>query len=71
MAQGEHSYKREICLKAYASGSDLRKHTKGHTEVNPYKCELCPETFVYKNMVNRHMIACTEEQPKHLKVESI
>ncbi|CAG9857600.1 unnamed protein product [Phyllotreta striolata] len=46
-----------ICEKRFASGNDLRKHIRTHTDERPYACQHCPLAFRQAGSLKNH-VAC-------------
>lgn len=44
----------DTCGNSYSSKSNLRRHTKSHSETNEQRCERCGKTFTSSYNLARH-----------------
>lgn len=51
-----------VCGKSYTTDQSMRKHLRTHFE--QHECELCGSTFKYKNLLQNHIAAIHEKEPK-------
>ncbi|XP_037903632.1 zinc finger protein 429-like isoform X2 [Hermetia illucens] len=51
----KQGYECDICHKVLSNKSSMPRHRKMHMEGKPYKCELCSQSFNYKQILNLHI----------------
>eukprot|EP00088_Acartia_fossae_P016198 TRINITY_DN19058_c0_g2_i4.p1 TRINITY_DN19058_c0_g2~~TRINITY_DN19058_c0_g2_i4.p1 ORF type:complete len:217 (-),score=29.43 TRINITY_DN19058_c0_g2_i4:123-773(-) len=50
----------DVCHKSFASEKSFKNHKMLHDGVRPFKCEMCPRTYITKNRLNKHVKTHTE-----------
>ncbi|KAH3727517.1 zinc finger protein 271-like [Dreissena polymorpha] len=62
--EGEKEFKCHQCGFAFYEKSDLQRHIRSHEGNRPYKCDFCPQTFVWKRYLYKHLISLHKEEGK-------
>ncbi|XP_035205650.1 zinc finger protein 117-like, partial [Stegodyphus dumicola] len=53
----------EVCNKAFAQKSDLKRHILIHTGLKCHVCDVCNKSFTHKFHLNKHLLLHTGERP--------
>ena len=54
----------KYCPKKFSTGKIAKNHEQmGHTNSGQHKCEYCPQTFVHRHHLGRHLRTHTKDRP--------
>lgn len=61
--RSEKPHRCDYCSKAFSFGSELRRHTRTHTDKRPYECGYCGKVFWSGDTLKVHIRTHTVKRP--------
>ncbi|KAI8821081.1 uncharacterized protein EV422DRAFT_488454, partial [Fimicolochytrium jonesii] len=46
----------ELCVASFSRKHDLKRHTRIHLGIRPFKCEACAKVFSRHDALSRHIV---------------